>query len=157
MTNYELTQEALDNHIMRGVVGIGMKTQRKRAGLTQATVAERLGVTTAVVCQYECGKRNPKISTLEKYASVIGCDVMDFFVKPEDDVVRQIGQRIREERKVNGWTQSELGKELGVGHAVVSKWERGEVKLIVSRLVEICEVLQVSADSILGIEAKTHG
>lgn len=48
-----------------------IKEARKKRGLTQKQLAEKLGVSTAMIAQYETGKRNPKIQTLEKIASAL--------------------------------------------------------------------------------------
>lgn len=37
-----------------------------------------------------------------------------------------IGERIREARKAKGLTLEELGEQLGVSHAAVSRWENDE-------------------------------
>jgi len=44
-------------------------------------------------------------------------------------VARQtIGDRIREAREANGWSQQQLGDFVGVSRAAVSQWESGETK-----------------------------
>lgn len=47
---------------------------RSRAGLTQAQVAERLGVTQPAVARIESGK-NVSLKTLRRYAKALGCTV----------------------------------------------------------------------------------
>lgn len=46
--------------------------ERLRQGLTQKTVAERMGVHPNFVQIVEYKKREPKISTLERYADALG-------------------------------------------------------------------------------------
>ena len=50
---------------------------RKRAGLTQAEVAKRMGTKTPSVARLEAGGGNkqhsPSIATLNKYAKAVGC------------------------------------------------------------------------------------
>lgn len=46
--------------------------ERVRLGLTQKTVAERMGVHPNFVQIVEYKKREPKISTLERYADALG-------------------------------------------------------------------------------------
>lgn len=52
-------------------------TARRRAGLTQAQVAERMGTKTPAVARLEAGggnkKHSPSIATLRKYAEAVGC------------------------------------------------------------------------------------
>ena len=49
--------------------------ERKKAGLTQAVVAEKLGITTASVCQWETGKTTPRSNLLPQIARVYGCTI----------------------------------------------------------------------------------
>jgi DNA-binding XRE family transcriptional regulator len=50
---------------------------RRRAGLTQAQVAERMGTKTPAVARLESGggskRHSPSIATLRKYADAVGC------------------------------------------------------------------------------------
>lgn len=55
--------------------GEAIKAARRAAGLTQAELAKRLGVTPQTVSQYERGLINPKLETLQKFAYALGTDV----------------------------------------------------------------------------------
>src|SRR5260370_34594780 len=50
---------------------------RRRAGLTQAEVAERMGTQTPAVARLEGGggsqRHSPSVATLRKYARAVGC------------------------------------------------------------------------------------
>lgn len=50
---------------------------RRRAGLTQAEVAERMGTKTPAVARLEGGggskRHSPSLTTLRKYAEAVGC------------------------------------------------------------------------------------
>jgi transcriptional regulator with XRE-family HTH domain len=50
---------------------------RKRAGLTQAEVATRMGTQTPAVARLEAGggskRHSPSLATLQKYAEAVGC------------------------------------------------------------------------------------
>lgn len=49
---------------------------RTRAGLTQDAVAERMGTTKSAVSRLEsAGKHTPSLSTLQRYAQAVGCDL----------------------------------------------------------------------------------
>ena len=47
-----------------------LKKERLKNGLTQAQVAERLGVSQAQYARWESGGRNPKYETIKKLADV---------------------------------------------------------------------------------------
>lgn len=51
--------------------GERIKTARKRAGMTQQELAEKLQISYMGISQWESGKRNPKKSTLERLAAVL--------------------------------------------------------------------------------------
>ena len=49
---------------------------RARAGLTQDAVAERMGTTKSAISRLEAaGKHAPSLSTLQRYARAVGCDI----------------------------------------------------------------------------------
>src|SRR6266478_6001627 len=52
---------------------------RRRAGLTQAEVARRMGTKTPAVARLEAGggskRHSPSLATLRKYAAAVGCRV----------------------------------------------------------------------------------
>lgn len=49
-----------------------LRTVRKRAGLSQAALAERTGVTQSVVSAYESGARQPSLPTLGRLVEATG-------------------------------------------------------------------------------------
>lgn len=57
-----------------------MLDARQKAGLTQAQVAERMGVKQPVVAKIEGGKSNVSFDTLKRYAHATGCKVKVEFV-----------------------------------------------------------------------------
>ena len=57
--------------------GEKIRIARKKADLTQKEVSDKMGVTPAMLAQYETGKRLPKLSTLQKIAEAIGCSLSD--------------------------------------------------------------------------------
>ncbi len=56
-----------------------MLAARKRAGLSQAEVAERMGTKAPAVTRLESslssGRHSPSLSTLTRYAEAVGCDL----------------------------------------------------------------------------------
>ena len=51
--------------------------QRMKAGLTNAEVASLTGLSQSTFSYWKSGKRSPKLDTLAKIASALGCDVKD--------------------------------------------------------------------------------
>ena len=56
----------------RRAVGARIKARRKQMGLTQAEVAQKLGIASQSVTNYESGKTDPSIRNLISLAAVLG-------------------------------------------------------------------------------------
>ncbi len=61
-------------------------------------------------------------------------------------------QKVFERRKAQGLTQEQLGAEIGVSGQSVSKWENGETLPDLSLIPALCQVLGISADTLLGVD-----
>jgi transcriptional regulator with XRE-family HTH domain len=64
---------------VRRMVGRNVKRLRMKAGLSQARLADRMGVDRAYVSGLELGQRNPTIVTLWHIAQALGVKVRSFF------------------------------------------------------------------------------
>src|SRR6266581_9558270 len=62
---------------------------RRRAGLTQAEVAERMGTKSPAVARLEAGggskRHSPSLITLRKYAQAVGCR-LEIRLRPQKNV-----------------------------------------------------------------------
>lgn len=65
-----------------------------------------------------------------------------------------IAQRLVRLRKERGLTQAQMAERLGVSQPVVSDYERGGLRLHGELILKVAEILEVSADQLLGIETK---
>jgi len=54
-----------------GALGKNLRAARKKLGLTQEQVAERSGVQAGEISRIEAGKRDPRVSTLERLAKAV--------------------------------------------------------------------------------------
>lgn len=57
--------------------GKRIKLARKRANLTQKQLADKLGLATGTIQQYELGKREPSLDTIEEIASVLNISPLE--------------------------------------------------------------------------------
>lgn len=57
---------------------------RERAGLTQAELARRAGVTTSVLSAYENGRREPRVDVFFRLVELAGYDV-SYAARPDAD------------------------------------------------------------------------
>lgn len=55
--------------------GDKMKAERKKKGLAQKELGKKLGVSQAMIAQYENGERNPKVETIKKIAEALEVDI----------------------------------------------------------------------------------
>lgn len=60
-----------------------------------------------------------------------------------------LGNRIRNKRKAMGWTQEQLAEAIGVSTSFIGHIERGSRKSSIDTLVELANVMDVSADFLL--------
>lgn len=58
----------------------------------------------------------------------------------------EFSERVLQARKAKGMSQEKLAELIGVSRQAVSKWETGEAKPDVDKLIAICEALELSMD-----------
>lgn len=61
----------------------------------------------------------------------------------------KMGMRIRELRKVKGWSQDELAKRCGISMSFLGHIERGTRIMSLETFVSICSALDAGADELL--------
>lgn len=76
-------------------------------------------------------------------------------VAEHDQLAADIGMRLAQLRKEKGITQAEMAEHLAISQPMASDYERGKLRLHGELIVQISEILNVSADEILGIKAST--
>ena len=65
-----------------------------------------------------------------------------------------IGERIAALRRAAGLSQEQMAELLEVTRQAVSKWENGQTLPEADRIPRLCALFSVSADELLGLEAK---
>ena len=60
-----------------------------------------------------------------------------------------IGNKIAELRKAKGMTQEQLGRQLGVSAAAVSKWETGASDPSTANLIALAKLYGISPEELL--------
>ena len=66
---------------------VGLAPRRKRAGYTQQTLADALGIDRARLANWETGAIWPSASWLPKLADLIGCSIDDLYEAPADETI----------------------------------------------------------------------
>lgn len=69
------------------IVGANISAKRKRKGMNQVQLAEKLGIGPDSLSRIESGITAPKFQTLEKMAQVLECPVAELFLYNEEGVV----------------------------------------------------------------------
>lgn len=60
-----------------------------------------------------------------------------------------LGQRIKEERENQNWTQDDLAEKINVSSQAISKWELATAYPDIDRLIQLSELFNVSLDSLI--------
>ena len=63
---------------------VGLAPRRKRAGYTQASFAEALGIERARLAMWEIGQAWPSAAWLPAMADLLGCDIDALYEVPEE-------------------------------------------------------------------------
>ena len=65
---------------------------------------------------------------------------------------KAIGRRLREARTHRGLSQVQLAEKIGMDQSLLSRYERGELRLHAALIVSLATVLRTSADELLGLK-----
>lgn len=92
-----------------------LRQARTRAGLSQEELAEKIGLTTVSISKFETGRRQPRVTTLERIADATGTPLAWFFSEYGEPVVLQDFHRRLSEHLLDflGNEQIGLGAFLG--------------------------------------------
>lgn len=63
--------------------------------------------------------------------------------------LKEIGKRIQNRRRQQGYTQEQLADMMNVSIQMVSNLERGNKAIRIDNLINLCQILDVSTDYIL--------
>lgn len=103
-------------------IGDRIKIVRKQKRLSQRALAERIGVSTVGVTQWETNKRNPKADTVQKIADALKVPV-EYLLGDSDDIsgLKQfeietaIGKLVVENRNEDMWKSIKVSLKLPNG------------------------------------------
>ena len=80
-------------------IGQRIQEARKKAGYTQKELAEKIGVVTGTIQQYELGKRQPRIEQIQAIAAALGCDPYSLY--SWDQATAALEERINARDRIN--------------------------------------------------------
>ncbi len=130
-------------------LGNFLRYARKRSGLTQEQIAERLNIVTPVLSKWENDKAVPPLDILCKLCNILNISIEECInaelsnekrvLPPKNYQPEKLGETLKTLRLKNGWSQAEVGKKLFVTSQTVSKWEAGGVSSleVLGKLAEL--------------------
>lgn len=62
------------------------------------------------------------------------------------------GERMAEVRESKGWLQRDVASRMGVKANTISNWEKGISRPNLDQLCQLCQILSVTSDSLLGLK-----
>lgn len=128
-----------------------LKMQRKSAGMTQAALAEAIGVDRTYVAQWESGRRSPRPQTLARIAHLLSVHPSDFV----DPSVDPMSTPLATLRAVSGLTQQNMVDAAKMTLSTYSAIERGQRGLTPATAERIAAALQVDIDVVLDAHRKS--
>ena len=66
----------------------------------------------------------------------------------------KVAKKIKQARVERNMTQMDLADAMGVSYQAVSNWERGNSMPDISKLEQLCRVLELSIGELLGVESR---
>lgn len=69
-------------------------------------------------------------------------------------MMKEVGRKISENRKIMGISQIEFAKNLNISNATLSQYESGDINIPLQKIVEISKILNITPNYLLGFEEK---
>ncbi len=62
------------------------------------------------------------------------------------------GEKIKELRLLNNWSQKELAEKINQAQSTIFYWEQNKQEPNITSLKKLCEIFEVEADYLLGLK-----
>jgi len=89
--------------------------------LTKRQLSLRFNVSDVTIYLWERNKVKPSLAQIPKIIEFLGRD-------PYEKKTENLGEKLREYRRIHGLTQQKLAEQLGVDQTTLAGWERGKHK-----------------------------
>jgi transcriptional regulator with XRE-family HTH domain len=99
--------------------GDWIKTRRLDLKLTKRQLSLNLNVSDITIYLWEKNRVDPALAQIPKIIEFLGRD-------PFEKEAENLGDRIREYRRVHGLTQKKLAEQLGIDQTTLAGWEKEE-------------------------------
>ncbi len=104
------------------MLGMRIKNLRKKVGLTQKQLADKLNIAPSTVAMYEAGKRDPDTETLKMMSKIFDVTT-DYLLGNESKVVTQ-----EQLDNVHDFIKSELGEDVSIMFRDINAWDEDKLK-----------------------------
>lgn len=125
--------------------------QRKKLGLSQEELAEKLNISQKSISKYELGDRKPQYKVLVRMAEYFGVTT-DYLLGAEEGGNTMLGKRINELRRASGMTQEELAEALNISRSTLAGYEAENKKPSFDVTLRIAKHFGVTTDYLLGVD-----
>lgn len=79
----------------RSAIGLNLTSRRRALRITQAELAERLGISTETVARFERGTYLPSLTMVDQLAQVLGCESASLVASPSAAIAVDFLDRVR--------------------------------------------------------------
>lgn len=122
---------------------------REVRGMTQAQLADAVGMSKTQISNYETGKQNPSPKALEKLLLALNCTVEELESKT---IMSATPSAITKARLAKGMTQTQLAEASGIPQYTISRYELNIFRIPDESVVKIAKALDVPVESLKGVE-----
>ena len=149
---------------MPRLFGAKLALVRTRAGITQTALAQRIPIRQSHISHLEAGRKAPTVDLVVLLAWVFHVSP-DYFLQDTIDIeqvtkltvpsdwkgnILRLGEKIQQLRLKRGWSQFDLGKQLGLrGQGFVSAIEIGRKLPSIELLLRISNILEMTTEDLL--------
>ena len=70
----------------------------------------------------------------------------------ENELKKQIGERLKESRKAAGYTQVSIAEIMNMSQQQYSRFENGVFELNYEQIIKLCKLYDISADYLFGLK-----
>lgn len=130
-----------------------IKNLRDELEITQNELAEKLGCTRSALSLWEINKNTIPLYYLNKLSNILNVNI-DYLVNLSDEKIikfkkteinkKDLGEKIREARKLINFTQEKLANILNTTHSVISAYESGKAAVPTLFMIEIAKITKKS-------------
>ena len=135
----------IENKKISITIGQNINLLRKRHKFTLERLAEKTGLSIALISRIENGMLNPSLNTLEKIANSLGVEIEHLLQKndPPKELKLEISDRIKQRMELFGLETETLSKQCKIPIEMLAQQLNGEIILSIHNLIAIAKVLKV--------------